>query len=162
MNNGANNMMSSNGWTMKWYKFLIWFSLPFSVLLSILQGRVYLYGGSRLVQKDLVMEGYELYAICPELKNLDIVYGALVMCVAVCAAITWFKLLKRKKDGPMFLYILYAANGIISVGYSVAFTWVFEGSSIVGSTLMGTVIGTIFAIWANHKYFTNRKALFCN
>ena len=162
-NSGMNNTQNSlkKELPMKWYKFLIWFALPVSVLMNVVNAKTYLTGGLRIVEKDVALTGEEIYRLYPDVKTLDMVFGILLIIVALYAALTWFCMFKRKKNGPMLLYGVYAINFIMNIAYGSALVSIV-GGELVMSSVIGMVAGMVFAIWANYKYFTRRQDIFCN
>ncbi len=140
---------------MKWFKFLIYFSLFFSCLVNVVTGINYLTGNiyiSQGVTANLV------YAIFPSMKGFDLFNGIACFALGVFAIITRFALAKYKKSGPMFLYSLYVANAVVALIYGIGAT-VALGEVAFNPISIG---GTVLMIVLNVVYFNKRKHLFVN
>lgn len=151
---------------MKAFKFLIWFGLFFSAIISfsngmmMVSGIVYDMSSNFEVTSEMV---YELYGTA--LQILDILYGGALLGIAVFAVITRFKLSNFKKEGPKFLYLLYILNVVLGLVYIVGAVVVTGNAELIAENAADTVgqfIASIVALLCWKKYFSKRKLLFCN
>ena len=169
MNNPADPY---HGHSMKWYKFLVYFSLIASAVVSLFNAvrcfttgnyTVEVYGGKALIGKDA--QDW-MYAAAPGLKTADLFYGIVLTVSAALLIVTWYFLFKKKKLGPTLLYITYGFNAVTSTiysiwGYSVAKDVLKEPLSVVTTAVTGAIVG-ILMIVVNVVYFNKRKDIFIN
>jgi hypothetical protein len=144
---------------MAWHKFLVYFALWAGALMNLLLGIVCL-TGSQYDYPEIV------YRIIPDLKAPDMVYGVLLILLALFGVITAVNLLKLKKGAPkllLFLYFAAAAACLIYTiwGAGVLSAYTDEVSSIIASAI-GSVIGSVVMIIINHIYYKKRSHLFVN
>lgn len=142
---------------MKWFKFLINFSLFAGALFNAIYGILYITGGIYFMQDDVSASA--IYGIFGGMKVVDVLYGIMLIAIGAFGVFTRFQLAKYKANGPLFLYIGYAANVAAALFYCIA------GSAITGISLFdGTVIVAlilyIVLFILNYVYFRKRKALF--
>ena len=107
-----------------------------------------------------------MYRIIPDLKTPDVVYGVLLILLAVFGVITAVNLLKLKKGAPKLLLLLYFAAAAASLIYAIWGAGVLsdytdEVSSIIASAI-GNVIMAVVMIIINHIYYKKRAHLFVN
>lgn len=117
---------------MLWYKILIYvvlFISAFSFLLS---------GMAALNQELYDGAASKLYLYAPILQVVDSFYGLAMLLLAGWAIYTRFRLAGFRRNGPRCLYILIAANLIVTLAYSVAAVSVL---STLGKTLVDTYSG---------------------
>ncbi len=146
---------------MKWFKFLIYFALFFGAFLELCFAINYISGDIYFVQTNGQVTADMVYGIYgATLKIVDVLYGILVICAAVFSIVTRFKLSKYKKEGPMFLYILYIAGAVMGLIYNIAVAAITRASGIFNMSFIMTLIITAIITWANYKYFEKRKDLF--
>lgn len=144
---------------MKWYKFLIYFSLFATAVIGVLTGLNFLTGNIYSAQElglttDIV---YTFYG--ESLRVVDLVYALANFTLAAFAVYVRFQLSAFKKDAPTLLYILHAMGVVISIAYNIALSVLF-GIEIEFATLIGSTIGTAVHVWLNYIYFQKRKWLF--
>ena len=133
---------------MKWYKFLIYFSLFAGAIASAI-GVV-----SSLV---LILTELGTYLANIPLLAVEIAYAACNLIFACFALYTRNALVKYKKNAPLCLYVCYGISGLSEVVYG-AYTYI-EGSFDLLSVIVG-VITIVAMIAANYIYFTKRKDMF--
>ena len=121
---------------MKWYKFLIYFSL-------ILTGLSNMYTGVQAVmgmQYGTKEQSAQVYAVYPGLHILDIVYGVLLIILGVFVFIVRQQLAGYRAKGPKYLLIMYIASLVLEVFYIGA------GSLLSGVNLL-TSSGCIYLVY---------------
>ena len=140
---------------MKWFKFLIYFSLWLSALsclsngLNMLTGNIY--GGS----------AESVYYYFGGLKALDMITGMVNIAMAAFCIYTRFQLAGFKKNGPKLVLVLYAANAALNLLYTIAASAVVGGSVEMNFTsAITTVIVAAIMVAANNTYFKKRAHLF--
>lgn len=153
--NPVNPVFEAPKYPMKWFKFLIYFALWFGGIANIVNGTQYLTGGQYGAYKSA------FYTLHGSLQVLDIIVGVLMIALGIFQIYTRFRLAKFCANGPKFLLASYAANGILSVAYYLLVLpyEIYEQSSLIGS-IVGSVVACVLLVSLNHKYFTNRRALF--
>lgn len=145
---------------MKWYKFLIYFSL-------ILTGLSNMYTGVQAVmgmQYGTKEQSAQVYAVYPGLHILDIVYGVLLIILGVFVFIVRQQLAGYRAKGPKYLLIMYIASLVLEVFY-IGVGSLLSGvnlltSSESGIMLISSILVSLFMIGANKVYFDKRAHLF--
>ena len=146
---------------MKWYKFVINFSLWAGALLNIGNGIMALMG----MQYESEYEGAAelVYAMFEELKTIDVLYGAACIALAVYMIVVRFRLSGYYKNGPAMFISTYAIALVVIVLYYVAVLTVVpeivEEDNVVTS-IVSNVIANVLMIVLNSIYFKKRKHLF--
>lgn len=130
---------------MKWYKFLIYFSLFASAASSFISAITYF-----------------LNAVAISQPGFMVWLGIFSIVLGILSLITRSELAKFKKTGPSKLITLYACNAAINAIYVIIIR-VLVGETVASiSTLILTIVVNIFMIIANKVYFDKRAALFYN
>ena len=145
---------------MKWYKFLIYFSL-------ILTGLSNMYTGVQAVmgmQYGTKEQSAQVYAVYPGLHILDIVYGILLIILGIFVFIVRQQLAGYRAKGPKYLLIMYIASLVLEVFY-IGVGSLLSGvnlltSSESGIMLISSILVSLFMIGANKVYFDKRAHLF--
>ena len=145
---------------MKWYKFLIYFSL-------ILTGLSNMYTGVQAVmgmQYGTKEQSAQVYAVYPGLHILDIVYGVLLIILGVFVFIVRQQLAGYRAKGPKYLLIMYIASLILEIFYIGAGS-LLSGVNLLkasesGIMLISSILVSLFMIGANKVYFDKRAHLF--
>ena len=144
---------------MKWYKFLIYFSL-------ILTGLSNMYTGVQAVmgmQYGTKEQSAQVYAVYPGLHILDIVYGVLLIILGVFVFIVRQQLAGYRAKGPKYLLIMYIASLILEIFYIGAGS-LLSGVNLLtsesGVMLISSLLVSLFMIGANKVYFDKRAHLF--
>lgn len=151
-----------NQMPMKWYKFLIYFSLFAGAALNcynaiqILTGKQYTYNGFN--QSD------RIYSYYSGLQAVDIIYGLLIIVLSMFGIVTRQKLKGFSKQGPKFILWFYVGSLILSLTYLVIVTLITEIqlSELLSTRFVTSITTGIIMIFANKTYFANREHLFIN
>jgi len=133
---------------MKWYKFLIYFSL-------ILTGLSNMYTGVQAVmgmQYGTKEQSAQVYAVYPGLHILDIVYGVLLIILGVFVFIVRQQLIMY--IASLVLEVFYIGAGSLLSGVNLLTS---SESSIM---LISSILVSLFMIGANKVYFDKRAHLF--
>lgn len=150
-------------WGMGWYKFLIWFALFAGALLNVVQGakQVLGLGYPAMYGYSAKEMGAVVYAAFPQMHAVDIMYGILLIALAVFGVYTRFRLSSFKANGPKCLNLVYILGFALTLLYTVLST-VFVGESTFTASFFGSVIGTGVMLAININYFGHRKHMFVN
>lgn len=150
-------------YSMKWYKFLIYFALFAAGALNILNGLLYFSGMLYASQSDGQITADLIYNFYGNgLKVLDVCMGIVMVALGIFTFYTRFQLSAYRARGPVCLYILYAANAGITILYGVFLLLVTGLNQLTTPNVISSVVTSIVMVFVNQKYFTNREALFCN
>jgi hypothetical protein len=149
---------------MKWYNFLVSFSLIAGAVLNCLSSLTYFTGTVYTSQAGMSMAEVEmLYDYYPALQLVDVLYGVILIGLGILAFNTRKRLKTYDRDGPKMLYTLYGCNIAAVVLYA------FLSAAVLGtsfSDMLGTLIGSLIVpcimLWANIVYFKKRMYLFVN
>ena len=146
---------------MKWYKFLVWFSL-FAAAISAVYSFCYYFS----TYWECILR-YDLDDIFPNVDNYGIRLTVLpflmvltigFLCFGVFALFTRHKLVKYQKDAPRCVVGLYVGSALLSLGQIVI-------NSMTQTSVVSGVVGIITALIMaalNYSYFDNRSDLFVN
>lgn len=144
---------------MKWYKFLIYFSLFASAVLNVINGLGLLTGTIYQGQADLV------YATFEGLKGLDTFVGIFSLALAGFAVFVRFQLSGYKKLAPRLLLILYIGVIVFDLVYIIGMGTVLPDIAMdmidTSSFYSSMISSAVFAI-VNYIYFKKRAHLFVN
>lgn len=149
-----------HGFSMKWYKFLVYFALWISAASNAFSG----------VQTMLGMQ-YDgsanyVYRAFPAMRACDIICGILLLAVAALSVLAAVKLLKLAAVGPKLLIALYIANVVVSIFYIVFTLLATKGMLSLGDVLTPSVIASLAVSVAmtvvNWVYFKKRESIFIN
>ena len=146
------------GQPMKWFKFLIYFGLFAGALLNLVNGSIQLTGEQYGGYKEFV------YSRFAALQAVDIIFGILLILLAILGVYTRFQLSSYRRNGPTCLNVLYIANIILSLAYLIAAS-VLTQINIVelgGSSMIISLVISIFMVVVNTIYFKERSQLFVN
>lgn len=140
---------------MKWFKFIIYFQLWFTLLVCVIYSSVY-YTGS-------FYEGAaeQIYSYWPSLKALDVIMSILIFAMGVYAVFVQRALAKFRAKGPVMYYILCGAGILISLIY-VSAAGTILGESAANADTLYNFFFSIILLFINIRYFNNRKHLFVN
>lgn len=158
-NNGNQPNMGVNQPNMGWYKFMINFALFASAVLNFGQGILYVSGVIYRTQEPSVPNITKLvYMTYEGLQSLDIIFGILLIALAVFDIVVRFQLAKFKKQAPTLLTISYVALFLIQVIYMIG------GNSITGIQVFNpaALAPCIVFCVINITYFNKRKYMFVN
>jgi len=144
---------------MKWFKFLIYFSLFASALINLGNGIMVLTGAHYGTLNGKSAASL-VYATFKGLKPVDMIMGVLCIALAVLAIYVRFSLAKYKKNGPSLLSILYVASAAVSMFYIIGISVAAPDVNMDFSSY-GTQIGmNVVMMVVNMNYFNKRKHLF--
>ena len=142
---------------LKWYKFLIYFSLWAGAILHFITGISVLTGAQYLnegVQAEMVYDAF------PGLKSVDTFYGLILIAFAVYQIVVRFYLARFKAIAPKMLISTYIIAIVCELFYGMV------ASEIIGQSLMSDIISSltpsVVMLIINYKYFKNRKECFVN
>lgn len=158
---------------MKWYKFLIYFSLFAGALLSLGNGLMAFMGMQYQGDAEFV------YAMFSQVRIIDIVYGIVLIAFAAAMIYVRQQLAGFKKGAPQLFLLLCGAELAASVIYNGALVIIvmarvspllpsyispldFASEFISFYEILGYVIGVIIYIVLNKVYFDKRASLFTN
>lgn len=138
---------------MKWYNFLIYFSLFAGAAVNAVLAILYFTGAIYLGNSETV------YDVFPAMNVLDIFYGLALVGLAIMGFVVRSSLKAKESVGPKLLCALYILSMVIEILY------ILIGSSVIGEsmfdfTIVISIITDIVMIIANGIYFKNRKHLF--
>lgn len=150
---------------MKWYQFVTYLALPYSMLRCVYMAYRYIsgniYGGSNVASN--------LYQMAPSLRLINY-YGAAVNIVTVIAAVFVLVWMAKRKVNAWKYYIgLLAVNAAAIVLYTIMYYIVIRSNTnftvsltqyAVNITVNIGVTGTMGAV--NYIYFKKRDHLFVN
>ncbi|MBR5239177.1 MAG: hypothetical protein IKW04_01200, partial [Clostridia bacterium] len=142
---------------MKWYKFLIYFSLFAAAVLNLSTGIQLLTGAHYQGDAELV---YEVFA---GLKSVDMMMGIASIAFAVFALYTRFQLSGFRKNGPAVVVAFYAFSAVLNIAYLIGLNSVIP-AEVIGqlntSSFFSSIITSAVLVVANKVYFDKRKHLF--
>lgn len=147
--------LAGGGRGLGWYKFLIYFALWLSAVLSLWNGIKMLTGLAYGSDAALV------YRYLPTLKIVDMAYGVLILLCAALAIYSRFMLAQYRRSGPPCLYALYIATNAADLLY-VAATSLLLGESTLNSQTASSCVTSVIFLIINITYFQKRKHLFVN
>jgi len=144
---------------MKWFKFLIYFSLFAGAALNLINGITTILGTQYGEYAELV------YATFGSLRTFDIACGIYLILLAIFTIYVRFRLSGFRKNGPklfMFVYVGIIVFTLIQTFGSMAIL-PQEAWGDLNFTSVGTNIATNIAYMAiNYTYLKKRAHLFVN
>jgi len=149
------------GIPMRWYTFLINFALFAGAILNMVNAFMYFSGLAYVNIKGEIITS-EMYKAYPVLQPVDIVYGVLLLGVAVFAVFTRFSLSRLKKEAPTMVLVYFGVSAGVNLVYQLVGNLIagqFGDRFVLVSFILSFLIEVIFII-LNHTYFTKRKHLF--
>ena len=154
--------------TMKWFKFLIYFSLFAGALASLYMAIIY-YTGAVYISAEGTVIAETVYSVFPTLKTVDLIYAVYYVGMAVFMVVTRFMLSGFKKIAPRLVVLIYVIQAFSYIAYVGMVIFAVEGSGLVNvadivdvSSIGSTVVTSIIMAVANHVYFKKRAYLFVN
>lgn len=146
--------------SMNWFKFLVYFLLFASAIVSFASCISYFTGSQYTTAEGVTAD--LVYEVFPLLKPLDIFMGVFLILYAAFVVIVRFRLAGYKKNAPRLLLVMYSVNAASGIIYAVGALIATEGqiAQSVWPMVVGTVIGSFIMIYANYVYFKKRAALF--
>ena len=153
--------MDSNAHTdmpMKWHKFLIYFSLWAGAVICALNGLQLLtgtvYGPNN--------ESEAVYVHFPALKSVDMVFGVIMIAIAVFLIYTRFQLARFREGAPNKLTIAYLLQLAAFLGYGIVISGIvhMSFSDVINSQTSASIVSSIVMIVVNRVYYNKRAHLF--
>ena len=141
---------------MKWYKFIIYFQLFASGVLTAIQGLSLASGATYSTQG---VDASTVYSYYNGLQVVDILFGLMMLVLAVLCFISRSKLAGFKADGPSFYLKVLGASVGVSLLYIVIASMV-TGVNLVGIQTIVGIIANVVLIFINKQYFDKRSDLF--
>ncbi|MGN0171554.1 MAG: zinc ribbon domain-containing protein [Acutalibacteraceae bacterium] len=143
---------------MKWYKFLIYFSLFAGAVINFIQA-IFLLTGVSYTLEGLNAE--VAYSYFPAMQILDYMMAAARIALVVLCLTARFLLAKYREKAPFCLYAVYVGHAVVSVLYYFGAMCIFNA---IPPTAAASIIGTLIAygvmLILNILYFSKRKHLF--
>ena len=146
---------------MKWFKFLINFSLFFGAFVNGITAYQYF---NKTMTYNLFGEYF---------RSIDIIYGISILTIAVLMLIARFRLSGFKKNGPAFFCGLCILSIIVSAAYIIAainiigfYPYITDANRayyVYTLTLSSVITFATYIVFVvlNIRYFSKRKHLFC-
>ena len=144
---------------MKWFKFLIYFSLFAGAVLNLINGISTMLGTQYGEYSELVYSTFEA------LRPFDLFCGIYLILMAGFSIYARFRLAQFRKNGPTMLTLVYIAAAVfalIQVAGSMAILPQDSWGDINFTSVISTLASNIFWIVINHIYFKKRAYLFVN
>ena len=144
---------------MKWFKFLIYFSLFASAVLNVINAMSFLTGSMYGANAVLVYETFD------GLKVLDTIVGIASLGFAALAIYTRFRLSGYHRNGPTMVSVTYIATAIMNLTYMIGAYIVLPAEvaqELNMSSTISSVCTAIFMVCVNRIYFKKRSYLFIN
>ncbi len=138
---------------MKWYNFLIYFSLWAGGILGLIYSFLYIGNAVNL----------KLYWSFYGTEVLDRVYGVILGAVSAFQIYVRFRLAQYRENAPFLLNLLYFGSSVISALYVLVLS-IMVGMPLfecIKSAIADLISGLIVAV-PNYIYFKKRKHLFVN
>ena len=150
---GTRAIQREKTYSMKYYNFLVKFSLFAGAILNTITALLYFTGA--------LYDGYadEVYEALPELKTLDIVYGMLLVGMSIMGLVTRSALNWNKRKGPILLCACYILGATVSAVYTVLATVILE-EMLFDAYVVLSLLSSVAMVFINHSYFKKRKELF--
>lgn len=140
---------------MKWFKYLIYFSLivgsigNFLLAILLLTGRYY------------SADSQTLYETYNGLKAFDMVYAVTLIALAVCSLVVRQRLAGYYRNGPVLLNVFYVASSLLDVVHTIGLTAITANSEMLDvASLIGGIVGAVAMVFINNAYFRRRSHLF--
>ena len=148
---------------MKWYKFLIYFSLIFSAVLNLGSCILYFTGEVHNVGNSNHIDLEWFYTFFKDLKARDVFMGVACLILVALAIITEIFLVKFKKAGPVLLYVTIIINIVTSIAYLIGTVVIIgnvAGQVEIQPSDITSIVTSIVMLILNIIYFNKRKHLF--
>ncbi len=152
----------ASDYPMKWFHYLIYFALFLDAVVDVSTGLQFVSGSAYYIETNGLVSAGQVYALYGTgLKVINILYGVIMLLMAVFGIVTRFKLANFKKGAPMMLYILNGADVLIFLIYLIVVSMI-AGISVNLVDQISLVAGAFIGFVLNYRYFSKRKVLFCN
>ena len=143
---------------MNWHKFLIYFSLWIAAVIRALDGLQLLtgtfYGPNN--------EAEQVYGIFSNLKNVDMIFGVIMLAVAAFLIYTRFQLARFREGAPNKLTLVYVLQLAVPLGYAFAVAGIVKMSisEIMNPQDLSSIAVHVVMIFVNRVYYNKRAHLF--
>ena len=138
---------------MKWYKFLIYFSLFAGAVINILSGLLTVVG---------LFTASEVYAAYPGTFMYDVFVALFAFAFAGLSIYTRQTLASYKKIGPKLLCALYVSTAVYAVAFGLLGAALTQGTVPFEVSDVSGAISNIVLAAINFVYFNKRKNMFVN
>ena len=154
----ANSYSSTPGnYPLKWFKFLIYFSLWASAVLNTVNA-LNLFRGAEYGEFKAAF-----YSNYPALRPLDYSFAVVCLGFAGFSIFTRFRLAGFKKNAPKLLLLLYIVSAAVSILYNLLLKAVLGMNVELDYVVITSqIITSVFMIIVNSIYFKKREDLFIN
>ena len=144
--------------TMKWHKFLIYFSLWAGALLSVTNGIQLLTGSHYGGNAD------QIYSAFSGLKAVDTIFGIINIAIAIYMIYVRFQLAGFKQGAPGKLTTLYVIQLVAYIAYSLVAsgTTHISLSELIDSSMLSSLAISVVMIFVNRSYYDKRAHMFVN
>lgn len=144
---------------MKWFKFLIYFSLFAAAVINIINALPMLTGSQYGSSAEAVYDTFEM------LRGFDLFFGVFCLALAVLNIYTRFRLAGYRRNGPTMLSLSYVAILIYDVLYIIGANivlpeFVLEAVDFTG--MYSNMAVAVVMLIVNNIYFKKRAHLFVN
>ena len=161
---GVNIQNSSSGYVelpMNWHKFLAYFALWLGAVVN-LGSAIQAFTGSQYKG-----EADRVYSLIPGLKSVDMIYAVMVFILVALQVLAAVSLIKMKKNGPLFLYLVYGMSLLSTFVYMIMINSVLSESvkdaiSDLYSGMGRSIATSIIMLIVNYVYYNKRKHMFVN
>lgn len=149
-------------YSMKWYKFLIYFLLFFTAVIDITYGINYISGGIYELQSKFKVTADGVYrTFGMGLKITDVIYGVALIGLGIFAILTRRDLKKFKSSGPKKLITLYVSSLVVNTLCTILACIIIGNGSVIVQNISDFIASAI-SIYINYTYFSRRASLFVN
>ena len=154
----------AEGLGMKWYKFLIYFALFFTVF-SYIVNCVSLFTGAHYDALVTAIYGpgsggsEMIYKTYPAIKIVDRVYGVSLIVLAVVTLIIRSRLANFKTNGSNQYIIFLLIMVVINTAYSICAAIIIKSADF---TLVTSTAALVARFFLEKLYFSKREHLFVN
>ena len=139
---------------MKWHKVQVYVTLWLSSVYSVLTGWSVVNG---MQYGDMAAE---VYAFIDGLKAIDVIYGILLIALAVVTVIARFHLAAMRKSGLKWLMSMYWLSLGTGLFYAVAAGSLAEAVLETVAEMAPSLIGVALTFVMNRIYYKKREHLF--
>ena len=153
--------------SMKWHKFLVNFALWLNAIMNAVYG-FQLMTGSHYGSSDTANQ---VYSAVSGLKSVDMIFGILLIGVAVYMIFTRFQLARFQEGAPQKLTVGYVLAMVIPLGYLLIAVNTMNAAipeaklsmgDVADSSTVSSIISSIALIIINRIYYQKRAHLFGN
>ncbi len=155
-------------YSMKYYKFLVYFLFFASAVINILSALNFFTGSSLEPHKDMI------YLVYPGLEALNICLGVAAIGFAILALLSRYALYHKKALSIKAIPCFYILSGIVHLLECLAVNSIVTDTTIkihdmeialdIGTVPSSIVLafGSFMLAWINYEYISKRRELFVN